>query len=144
MYRSLIVAVAILVPVAARAQYAQPSPYPTDGAYDDPRAGSNPWQQVAPYAREDQTDDGRPDDAAHQADRAYTATLNRRTWPGRNAEPPRQPAGTSSYSAELADHDRDMLAYREAQARYAAQMQEWRARSDACERGYIEACQAPQ
>jgi hypothetical protein len=133
MLRSLIFACAIAVPAVAQAQYA-------------PRAAdADSWQPVAPYAREDQVDEGTPDDEAHRADRAYTASLNRRTWPGWNAKTPtRARATTPAYAADLAEHDRAMQAYRQAQARYAAEMEDWQARSDACEQGYVEACGGPR
>ncbi len=132
-------------------QQTRPSP---DGSYEDSYSSedtrnqdrdqrdtpppSSRWATPAPYARADQVDQGRPDDSAHRADRAYTADLNRRRWAGRNAPPP--PAGSYSqssaaYRAELAEHDRAMQQYRAAQDRYAERITRWRARADACEAG---------
>jgi hypothetical protein len=103
------------------------------------------WQTPRPYARADQVDEGTPNDAAHRADRAYTAQLNRNA----NTRSARS-SGTRSnaygreqaqYQAELADHDRAMADYRYARQRYAQRIANWRARADACEAGNIDACE---
>jgi hypothetical protein len=140
-----------------------PPPVPQGYGYQDEGAGAQGgdparaygWRAPSPYARADQVDQGRADDAAHRADRAYTARLNQRRWPGYNAAPsaaaPRTGGAAASryaqdsqaYRAELADHQRAMQAYQSDQARYADRVAAWRARADACERGNLDACNGP-
>ena len=93
----------------------------------------------------------RATDAAHRADRAYTASLNQRSWPGRNANPHGTSDAANAYSAEharyqaeLADHARAMRNYQAEQARYADRIARWRARADACEHGDPDACEGPE
>ncbi len=103
------------------------------------------WVQPKPYARADQVDEGTPNDAAHRADRAYTAELNRNA----NARSRQTSAGGSGnytrnqaqYRANLSEHARDMQAYRAAQARYADHLDDWHRRVAACEAGNYDACQ---
>lgn len=139
-----------------------PPPVPQGYGYQDQRYGAqgddpareNGWQTPRPYARADQVDQGRADDAAHRADRAYTANLNQRRWPGYNAPPSPPRSGSAAaagytqesqaYRAQLADHQRAMQDYRDDQARYADRIARWRARADACERGNPDACNGPE
>jgi uncharacterized protein involved in copper resistance len=145
---------------AAHAQSSRESTY-DDGQAPDPRgyyenysstdartgdAPSQHWEAPKPYARANQVDQGRPDDEAHRADRAYTADLNRRAY-----APPSTPYNTGGYPqaqnryrAQLAAHDQAMADYREAQRRYAERIAHWRARANACEAGDIYACQGPE
>lgn len=103
------------------------------------------WVQPRPYARGDQVDEGTPNDAAHRADRAYTAELNRNA----NARSRQSSvAGSGDYArnqahyrADLSEHARDMQAYSAAQARYADHLDDWHRRVAACEAGYYDACQ---
>lgn len=131
---------------------------------DDPRDAAPPrrpqgadqgsqqgWVQPPPYGRRGQVDEGTPDDAAHRADRAYTASLNRRTWPGRNAAARSASGATNGYAAEharyqdeLADHARAVQDYQAEQARYADRIARWRARANACEAGNPDACDGPE
>lgn len=102
------------------------------------------WVQPRPYARADQVDEGTPNDAAHRADRAYTAELNRNA--NARSRPSSGGSGTSTrdqaqYRAELSEHARYMQAYRAAQARYADHLDDWHRRVAACEAGYYNACQ---
>lgn len=115
-----------------------PPPPPSDG-----------WRTPRPYPHENQVDDGRPDDAAHRADRNRTAALNHRTWPGYNAPTPGAATGSyaashAQYQAELDRYARDMQRYHAEQARYSDRMTHWQAQTDACEHGYDQACAAPQ
>ncbi|WP_019832276.1 hypothetical protein [Sphingomonas sp. PR090111-T3T-6A] len=119
-----------------------------DAREDADRGASSHWVTPKPYARADQVDEGTPNDAAHRADRAYTAQLNRNA----NTRPARSPGTRSSaysreqaqYQAELAAHDRAMDDYRYARQRYAQRIANWRARADACEAGNIDACDGPE
>jgi hypothetical protein len=125
-----------------------PPPVPDGygGGYNG-QPGADGWKTPAPYARADQVDQGSPDDAAHRADRARTAALNRRNWPGRNAAPTPTPQSYSGahaeYREELDQHARDMQDYRAEQARYAERIARWRARANACEAGNTDACEGP-
>ncbi len=103
------------------------------------------WVEPRPYARADQVDEGTPNDAAHRADRAYTAELNRNAN-ARSRQTSVGGSGTSArnqaqYHADLNEHARDMQAYRTAQARYANHLDDWHRRVAACEAGYYDACQ---
>lgn len=145
-----------------------PPPVPQGYGYGDYGYGAQAgdpardygWQAPKPYARADQVDQGRADDAAHRADRAYTAKLNQRRWPGYNATPVAPPSSRQSgrptardqayaqdsqaYRAELAAHQRAMQSYRQDQAGYADRVARWRARADACEGGNLDACNGPE
>lgn len=129
-----------------------PPPVPDGyGAYDAPPVGTGQggWQTPQPYAREDQVDQGSPNDAAHRADRARTADLNRRPHSGYNAGPATGGNGSyaashAEYQAELARHARDMQAYRDQQSQYSERVARWRARADACEHGDPYACEEPR
>ena len=100
------------------------------------------WVQPKPYARADQVDEGTPNDAAHRADRAYTAELNRNANArSRQTSVGGSGRGQAQYHAELSEHARDMQAYRAAQARYANHLDDWHRRVAACEAGYYDACQ---
>lgn len=103
---------------------------------------SSRWVTPKAYSRADQVDEGTPNDAAHRADRAYTAELNRRanTRSG-SSRPSVSSYDRAQYQAELADHDRAMQDYRYARQRYAQRVSDWRARTDACQSGYAEACE---
>lgn len=106
----------------------RPQPAPADG-----------WKTPKPYARPDQVDQGSPDDAAHRADRARTASLNRRQWRGYNAAPAANSsegyaAEHARYQAELAAHARDMQRYQADQADYQQRMADWRQQSGECAR----------
>ena len=71
--RKFLVALVLAAPAAAAAQS-----YYATAAVDpnaDPKAPA--WSEPAPYAREGQVDEGTANDAAHRADRAYTAYLNK-------------------------------------------------------------------
>jgi hypothetical protein len=148
---------------AAHAQSGRPMPSYDDGQppqaggyYDsygsadareeaEDNADQGRWVTPRPYARADQVDEGTPNDAAHRADRAYTAQLNRNA----NARSGRTGAPRSGaysgeqaqYQAKLAAHDRAMDDYRYARQRYAQRIANWRARADACEAGNIDACE---
>lgn len=126
-----------------------PPPVPQDYGYDPyggPPSGSGPepapadgWKTPRPYERPDQVDQGSPNDAAHRADRARTASLNRRTWLGYNAAPTPGSSGGyaaqhAQYQASLAAHAQDMQRYRADQADYPQRMANWRQQSDACAR----------
>jgi hypothetical protein len=106
-------------------------------------ARASQWQTPRPYARADQVDEGTPNDAAHRADRAYTAQLNRNanTRSARNSGSSAYGREQAQYQAELADHDRALADYRYARQRYAQRIANWRARADACEAGNIDACE---
>jgi hypothetical protein len=131
-----------------------PPPVPNGygyGGYDEPPpAPADGWRAPRPYARPDQVDQGNPNDAAHRADRARTATLNRRPWRGYNAAPSTGPGSGSyadahaQYQAELAAHAQDMQRYRAEQAQYQQRMGNWRAQSDACQQGDDDACEGPR
>lgn len=112
-----------------------------DAREDADRSASSHWVTPRPYARADQVDEGTPNDAAHRADRAYTAELNRNA----NSRSGRRSGASSGeqarYQADLAAHDRAMDDYRAARQRYARRMADWRARADACEAGNIDACE---
>lgn len=106
---------------------------------------SSHWVTPKPYARADQVDEGTPNDAAHRADRAYTAELNRRanarsshTTSTRSGSYARERA---EYRADLARHDQAVQDYRYARERYARRVADWRARADACEAGDTYACE---
>ena len=104
---------------------------PIDGQrFADTREAAH-WVEPKPYARADQVDEGTPNDAAHRADRAYTAELNRNAY-ARSRGNVTRGSGSSA---------RDMQAYRAAQARYAEHLDEWHRRVAACEAGHYEACQ---
>jgi hypothetical protein len=90
------------------------------------------WSEPRPYARADQVDEGTPNDAAHRADRAYTAELNRSA----NAR-----SRPTSMGGSNAQYRADMQAYRAARARYADHLDDWHRRVAACEAGYYDACQ---
>ena len=124
-----------------------PPPVPEGYGYDPygaPGPGPQPapadgWKTPKPYARPDQVDQGHPDDAAHRADRARTATLNRRPWRGYNAQPSGAPSGSyaaehARYQAALAAHAQDMQRYQADQADYQRRMADWHQQSDACAR----------
>jgi hypothetical protein len=131
-----------------------PPPVPEGYGYDPyggpPASASGPqpapangWKTPKPYARSDQVDQGSPNDGAHRADRARTATLNRRPWRGYNGSPSNAASGGSygaehaRYQAELAAHAQDMQRYQADQADYQQRMANWRRQSDACTRdGY--------
>jgi hypothetical protein len=128
-----------------------PPPPPVPDGYGYPgyggpeQAPADGWRTPAPYARPDQVDQGRPNDAAHRADRARTADLNRRPWRGYNAAPGHATNGSyagehADYQAELARHAQDMQRYQADQAQYERRMANWRARSDACAHGDDYAC----
>ena len=124
-----------------------PPPVPQGyGAYDAPTQDGG-WQTPQPYARPDQVDQGSPNDAAHQADRARTATLNRQPRRGYNGMPTASgnyAAEHAQYQAELARHAQDMQRYRNEQDRYSQRMANWRAQSDACRNGDPSACGSPE
>ncbi|MDH7637239.1 hypothetical protein [Sphingomonas oryzagri] len=112
-----------------------PQPAPADG-----------WQTPKPYARSDQVDQGTPDDAAHRADRARTADLNRRPWRGYNA-PAHSATADNPYAAEharyqaaLAAHAQDMQRYQYDQEEYQKRIAAWHRQTDACAQGYTYAC----
>jgi len=128
-----------------------PPPVPQGYGYDPyggppPGSGSGPepapadgWKTPKPYARPDQVDQGSPNDAGHRADRARTASLNRRPWHGYNGAPTTGPSGSyaaehAQYQAALAAHAQDMRRYRADQADYQQRMADWRQQSDACAR----------
>lgn len=124
-----------------------PPPVPEGYGYDPygaPGTGPQPapadgWKTPKPYARPDQVDQGQPGDAAHRADRARTATLNRRPWRGYNAQPAGAPSGSyagehAQYQAALAAHAQDMQRYQADQAEYQRRMASWRQQTDACAR----------
>lgn len=130
-----------------------PPPVPQGYGYDPygaPSSGPEPapangWKTPKPYARPDQVDQGKPDDDAHRADRARTATLNRRTWRGYNGAPSTVPSGGyaaqhAQYQAEIAAHAQDMRRYQADQAQYQQRMADWRQQTDACARGDAYAC----
>ncbi len=105
------------------------------------------WVRPKPYAREAQVDEGTPNDAAHRADRAYTAELNRNAY-NRSVRSSSAGAGSGNYArnsaqyrADLNQHAREMQEYRAARARYAERVSDWRARTNACEAGNYDACQ---
>jgi len=114
-----------------------PQPAPADG-----------WKTPKPYARQDQVDQGSPDDATHRADRARTASLNRRPWRGYNGAQTSGASGGSyaaehaQYQAALAAHAQDMQRYQADQAQYQQRMTNWRQQSDACARDAY-ACGGP-
>lgn len=120
-----------------------PPPVPQGYGYD-PYGGpeqvpADGWKTPKPYARPDQVDQGSPNDAAHRADRARTAALNRRPWRGYNAAPAGVRSGSyatahSQYQAELDAHAQDMQRYQADQAEYQQRMANWRRQSDACTR----------
>jgi hypothetical protein len=122
---------------------------PGSQGYGDEDAGpdGDGWQTPPPYARPDQVDQGKQDDARHRADRDHTSYLNHKRWPGRNAAPATADsyaAAHAEYQAELAYHAREMQAYRAEQSRYADRITRWRARTDACENGHRIACDGPE
>lgn len=113
--RKFLVALVLAAPAAAAAQ----SYYPT-AAVDpnaDPKAPA--WSEPAPYAREGQVDEGTANDAAHRADRAYTAYLNKRPRLGWN-----QPAAPSR--RDVAQYIRSMRQHDAAEAAYARELADWR------------------
>jgi hypothetical protein len=111
---------------------------PVQGSGSGPEpAPANGWKTPKPYARADQVDQGSADDAAHRADRARTASLNRRPWRGYNGAPTGAPSGSyaiehAQYQAALAAHAQDMQRYQADQAAYQQRMANWRQQSDAC------------
>jgi hypothetical protein len=128
-----------------------PPPVPQGYGYDPyggpPSAsGSGPqttpaddWKTPKPHARPDQVDQGSPHDAAHEADRARTASLNRRPWRGYNGAPAAGSSGSyaaehAQYQAALAEHAQDMQRYQADQAQYEQRMVDWQQQSDACAR----------
>ncbi len=116
-----------------------------EGASQFTPVRSSHWVTPRPYARASQVDEGTPNDAAHRADRAYTAELNRRAN-ARSARTSGTRSGASSYDraqyqAELAEHDRAMDDYRTARQRYSQRIADWRSRTDACQSGYVDACE---
>jgi hypothetical protein len=115
------------------AQGSGPQPAPADG-----------WQAPRPYAREGQVVQDRANDAAHRADRARTADLNRRPRHGYNAatsgEPNSYAAEHAQYQAELAAHARDMQRYQDDQAAYRQRLAGWHERTAACRGGDAYAC----
>jgi hypothetical protein len=124
-----------------------PPPVPQGyGAYDaPPQEGGQQLPQ--PYPRAQQVDQGSPNDAAHQADRARTANLNRQPRRGYNDMPMvsgNYAAEHAQYQAELARHAQDMQHYENEQDRYARRMANWRAQSEACRNGDPSACESPQ
>ena len=115
-------------PGSNQGQTQSPQPTPADG-----------WKRPKPYARADQVDQGSPDDAAHRADRARTASLNSRPWRGYNGAPTNISSGSyaaehARYQAALAAHAQDMQRYQDDQADYRQRMADWRQQSDACAR----------
>ncbi|WBO20870.1 hypothetical protein [Sphingomonas abietis] len=104
-------------------------------------------KSARPYARQDQVDQGSPNDAAHRADRARTAALNRQIRSGYNNVPRASSGGSyaadhARYQAELARHAQDMARYQDRQADYAQRIADWQARTYACEQGDASACDA--
>ena len=124
-----------------------PPPVPQGyGAYDAPPQEGG-WQTPQPYSRSDQVDEGSPNDAAHQADRARTANLNRQPRRGYNGMPATSgnyAVEHAQYQAELARHAQDMQQYRNEQGRYSQRMADWRAQSEACRNGDPTACGSPE
>lgn len=110
--------------------------------------GAGQWVAPRPYARADQVEEGTPNDAAHRADRAYTAQLNHnantRSAGSTGARSGAYSSEQAQYQAELAAHDRAMDDYRYARQRYAQRIANWRARADACEAGNLNACDGPR
>ena len=105
------------------------------------------WVEPKPYARADQVDEGTPNDAAHRADRAYTAELNRNAY-NHSLRSGSARSGSSHYAraqaqyrADQNQHARDMQDYRAAQSRYSDHLDDWHRRVAACEAGYYDACQ---
>lgn len=116
----------------------------TSGSSPQP-APANGWKTPKPYARADQVDQGNASDAAHQADRARTASLNRRTWRGYNGAPSAYSPNSyatehAQYQAELAAHAQDMQRYQSDQAEYQQRMANWRRQSAACAQSDGYAC----
>jgi hypothetical protein len=110
-----IAALVLLAPAAVGAQSYYPTPaIQPDG---DPRAPA--WREPAPYAHDDQVDEGTPNDSAHRADQAYTAYLNTRPRLGWN-----QPASPSR--ADATQYARNLRQYDEAEAAYARELAAWR------------------
>lgn len=126
-----------------------PPPVPDEYGYGEPDAApSDGWQAPQPHARGAQTDRGSPNDAAHRADRARTADLNRRPWRGYNTAPAASSSGSyaaehARYQAELARHAADMQQYRDEQTRYRQRMARWQDRTDACAQGDGDSCGGP-
>ncbi len=77
------------------------------------------WVRPKPYARADQVDEGTPNDAAHRADRAYTAELNRNAY-NRSLRSGGSGGGSGNYARAQAQ-------YRADQNQHAREMQQYRA-----------------
>lgn len=111
--------------------------------YDESRserdsAPANGSKAPKPQARADQTNQANPDDAAHRADRARTADLNRRPWRDYNAAAAGPANGYSAdhirYQAQLSTYAQNMQRYQQDQARYRQRMANWRQQTDDCAR----------
>jgi hypothetical protein len=114
--RKILSALVLLTPTVVAAQ----SYYPSPAIQPSGDAGASGWRQPAPYAREDQVDQGTPSDAAHKADRAYTAYLNSRPITGWN-----QTSVTPS-RADAAQYARNLRQYQADRAEYARNIAAWR------------------
>lgn len=130
-----------------------PPPVPEGYGYDPYRdsssgpeqAPADGWKTPKPYARPDQVDQGTPNDAAHRADRARTAGLNRRPWRGYNASSSTAAgnpyaAEHARYQAALAAHAQDIRRYQDDQEVYRQRMAAWHRQSEACAQGDSYAC----
>jgi hypothetical protein len=103
---------------------------------------ANHWVQPRPYSRADQVEQGTSNDAAHRADRAYTAELNRNAKARSRSSMPRVSGrDQTQYRADLDAHSRDMAQYRADRARYDQRIANWHSRANACEAGYYDACE---
>ena len=113
--RKFLTALVLAAPAAASAQSYYPTPAVNPNA--DPNAPA--WSEPAPYAREGQVEEGTENDAAHRADKAYTAYLNKRPRLGWNeaAAPSRK---------DVAQYTRSMRQYDQAEAEYARELADWR------------------
>jgi hypothetical protein len=117
-----------------------PPPVPEGYGYDPYRVpGSGPDLPPADDSRTSKPRQGNPDDAAHRADRAQTAELNRRPWRGYNAAPTTNPsngyaADHARYRAQLAAHAQDVQRYRADEAQYEQRLANWRQQTEACAR----------
>ncbi|MBA2935982.1 hypothetical protein HZF05_18025 [Sphingomonas sp. CGMCC 1.13654] len=125
-------------PASAQPQASGPGSGPATGSNPQP-APANGWKTPKPYARQDQVDQGSPNDAAHRADRARTASLNRRPWQGYNGASMTGSSGSyaaehAQYQAALAAHAQDMQRYQADQSDYQQHLADWRQQSDACAR----------
>jgi hypothetical protein len=120
-----------------------PPPVPQGYGYDPYEnagsgRGSAPTDRATTPKTQAQPNQGNPNDAAHRADRARTADLNRRPWRGYNAaaagSPDDYPADQARYQSQLAAYAQDMQHYQQDQARYQQRMADWRQQTDDCAR----------